>query len=155
MKSDEKIMKILLDAVKEIGHKNLKEKLKIMRDVFLTHRSMGECELYYRLIPSMHLTDSNIGTVFIHTGLKKSRFLRKCEDGDSVENAVGVEDREGLYIESSSIHDKYIKRPARMHYLPLIQFAKRYSPLSSSVNQEEFESEDESAEVDNDIESTG
>ena len=65
MKSDEKIMKILLDAVKEIGHKSLKDKLKVMRDVFLTHRSMGECELYYRLIPSMHLTDSNLGTVYI------------------------------------------------------------------------------------------
>ena len=154
MKSDEKIMKILLDAVKEIGHKNLKDKLKIMRDVFLTHRSMGECELYYRLIPSMHLTDSNIGTVFIHTGLKKSRFLRKCEDGDSFENAVGVEDREGLYIESSSIHDKYIKRPSSMHYLPLIQFARRYSPLSSSVKLDEFQSEEENDDLEIQMESS-
>ena len=86
MKSDEKIMTILMDAVKEIGNKTLKDKLKVMRDVFLTHRSMGECELYCRLIPSMHLADSNLGTVFIHTGLRKLKFLRKVEDGDKTED---------------------------------------------------------------------
>ena len=143
MKSDEKILTILMEAVKEIGNKSLKDKLKVMRDVFLTHRSMGECELYYRLIPSMHLTDSNLGTVFIHTGLRKSKFLRKVEDGDETGDAVSVEDREGLYIESSSIHDKYMKRPESMHYLPLIQFAKRYTPIAASFqHQDEFHADD-------------
>ena len=154
MKSDEKIMKILLDAVKEIGHKSLKDKLKVMRDVFLTHRSMGECELYYRLIPSMHLTDSNLGTIFIHTGRKKSRFLRKCDDEDSIENAVSVEDREGLYMESSSILDKYIKRPASMHNMPLIQFAKRYTPMSASIKGEETQSEEETENIEETSESS-
>ena len=133
-----------MEAVKEIKNKSSKDQLKVMRDVFLTHRSMGECELYYRLVPSMHLADSNLGTTFVHTGLRKSKFLRKVEDGDRTENAVSVEDREGLYIESSSIHDKYMKRPESMHYMPLIQFAKRYTPLSASVKHEdEFQSDNE------------
>ena len=37
---------------------------------------MGESEGYYRLIPSLNLADSNIATIFVHTGFQKSRFLK-------------------------------------------------------------------------------
>ena len=68
MKSDEKILQKLVDAVKQTGDMNLRKKLTTMRDVFLTHRSIGECEMFYRLIPSMHLADSNLGTVELVVG---------------------------------------------------------------------------------------
>ena len=60
MKSDEKILQKLVDAVKQTGDMNLRKKLTTMRDCFLTHRSIGECEMFYRLIPSMHLAESNL-----------------------------------------------------------------------------------------------
>ena len=40
-----------------------------------------------------------------------------------------------------------------MHYLPLIQFAKRYSPLSSSTDREEFQSNDENDDLELESES--
>ena len=95
---------------------------------------MGEAEATYRLFPSMHLTDSNIGSIYLHTGFNKSKFLKKISDGEDCggKNQVTIEDREGVYIETSSMHDKYLKRPDEMKYLPEIQFAKRYTPLSRS-----------------------
>ena len=152
MKSDEKILQKLVDAVKQTGDMNLRKKLTFMRDCFLTHRSMGECEMFYRLIPSMHLAESNLGTVYIHTGLKKSKFLRKVEDGDDTENAVSIEDRDGLYIETSSIHDKYLKRPTSMKDITLIQFAKRYTPFSKTKQEDDSGSDEEKVELETDSE---
>ena len=152
LKSDEKILQKLVDAVKQTGDMNLRKKLTTMRDCFLTHRSMGECEMFYRLIPSMHLADSNLGTVFVHTGLNKSKFLRKAEDGDAIENSVSIENRDGLYFETSSISDKYLKRPASMKNLSLIQFAKRYTPINRTKQEEELQSDEENEELETKLE---
>ena len=48
---------------------------------YLTHREMGECESYYRLDPTLHYKQSNIGTIFLNTGFpgNRSKFLRKCK----------------------------------------------------------------------------
>ena len=35
---------MLMSAVKNSGHVNLQEKMKVLRNTFLTHREMGECE---------------------------------------------------------------------------------------------------------------
>ena len=77
---------------------------------------MGESEAYYRLIPALHLADSNIGTLFVHTGFNKSRFLRKITVEETkktdTRRLINLDDNpDSFYIEASSILDKYIKRP--------------------------------------------
>ena len=54
---------------------------------------MGESEAYYRIIPSMHMKDSNVKTVFAQTGFNPSRYLEKVEDKDidQCEKIVEVE----------------------------------------------------------------
>ena len=102
--------------------------MRELKDTFLTHKATGEAEAYYRLFPSLHLCDSNLGTVFVNTGLQKSKFLRKISDEEAQrtesDNFVQISDREGVYVETSSIFDKYWKRPSDMHYISLMQFAK-------------------------------
>ena len=82
-----------------------------------TFPQIGEAECYYRLLPQMHLADSNLGTVFLHTGFNKSRFLRKVEEDEDGVETVTIEGREGKYFEGSSIHDKYLKRPQELFYI--------------------------------------
>ena len=120
-----------------------------MKDTFLTHRQIGEAECYYRLLPQMHLAESNLGTVFLHTGFdkNKSKFLRKAEEDEKVET-VTIEGREGKYVEGSSIHDKYLKRPPELFYMCFAQFAKVYSPVYQSKDEDNDE-EDEPKDSDN------
>ena len=58
----------------EFIKKQLRERLKIVKNTFLTHRQIGEAEAYYRIIPSFHLTGSNCATLFIHTGFRHNIF---------------------------------------------------------------------------------
>ena len=96
LKPDNKMLEFLLAALKENEDLTLHEKLKLMKDTFLTHRQIGESECYYRLLPHMHLADSNLGSVFLHTGFNKSRFLRKIDDDeDDGIDTVTIEGREG------------------------------------------------------------
>ena len=144
------MLECLLAALKENQNLSFKEKLKLMKDTFLTHRQIGESECYYRLLPHMHLSDSNLGTTFIHTGFNKSRFLRRVEDDEFEVETVTIEGRDGNYVESSSIHDKYLKRPPDLFFISLSQFAKCYTP--SSQFKEEEDSSDQDVEIDENVE---
>ena len=50
--------------------------MKKVANTFLTHRSMGECEATYKLLPSLNISKSNIGTLFLNTGKSASRSKR-------------------------------------------------------------------------------
>ena len=118
LKPDNKMLEFLLAALKEHKDLSLHEKLKLMKDTFLCHRQIGESECYYRLLPQMHLAESNISTVFLHTGFNKSRFLRKIDDEeDDGIDTVTIEGRDGKFVEGSSLHDKYLKRPQDLFYM--------------------------------------
>ena len=134
-------------ALRENKDMTFQNKLKMMKDVFLTHRQIGESECYYRLLPHMHLSESNLGTTFLHTGFNKSRFLRRVDEDETEVETVTIEGREGKYVEGSSIHDKYLKRPSELFNMTLAQFAKCYTPASQMKNDEdsdaELEKEDE------------
>ena len=107
----------------------LKEKMRLVRNVFLTHREMGQSEALYRIIPSMHLTDSNIGEAFLNTGRNKSKFLKKLseDEANAASNVVTIADSDGLYVETSSLLDKYQKRPLSLKWISPMQFSKRYT----------------------------
>ena len=96
-KDDSGTMKTLQEALKESMNEDLRTRLKKMVSVFLTHRQMGESEAYYRIIPSMHMKDSNVKTVFAQTGFNPSRYLEKVEDKDidQCEKVVEGEGRVG------------------------------------------------------------
>ena len=88
-------------ALRENKDMTFQNKLKMMKDVFLTHRQIGESECYYRLLPHMHLSESNLGTTFVHTGFNKSRFLRRVDEDEAEVETVTIEGREGKYVEKT------------------------------------------------------
>ena len=91
----------LKDALEKCGSDTLESKLKLVKDVFLTHRQVGESEAYYKLFPFLHLSGSNIGTTFVPTGFPQNRshFLKQI-DADSVDfynDIVTVPEKEGKF----------------------------------------------------------
>ena len=75
-KDDSGTMQLLIDALKDAENEDLRAKLKRIKSVFLTHRQMGESEAYYRILPHMHLKDSNVEAVFAPTCFNPSHFLQ-------------------------------------------------------------------------------
>ncbi len=73
--------KYLKEAAKQ-KFSSLKDKMHCLVQVFLSHRQMGLCEAFYRILPSLHLSDSNIKCKFVHTGFpeNRSRFLRRVPE---------------------------------------------------------------------------
>ena len=124
-------LEVLKAALKDSGDLPFKERLKYLRTKFLTHREMGECESYYRLLPSLHLVGSNIQKIFVPTGLNKSRLLKKLsdEEGKNKKNAMKISEKgqEGYYEETTNILEKYSGRPKELRWMSGMQFAKRYS----------------------------
>ena len=59
-KDDTGTMEIIKAALAQADSKDLKERMRIISNTFLTHRQMGEAEAIYRLLPSMQLKMSNI-----------------------------------------------------------------------------------------------
>ena len=125
---------------------------------------MGEAESYYRIFPSLHLSDSNIGCHFVSTGREMSRFLKKKvgkEDTKKVnsQKLVEIEGEEGVfYVESASILDKYWRRPPAecnadisLDAMSLAQFIKRSTKGTLKIKQSDLLQTLQSPDINQDI----
>merc|ERR1711888_271367 len=52
LKDDTGTMEFIKKAIKDTENKQLRERLKIVKNTFLSHRQIGEAEAYYKLFPS-------------------------------------------------------------------------------------------------------
>ena len=133
-------MEYILAALKETANQPLRDRLKVCKNTFITHRQMGEPESYYRLIPSLHLTHSNIGTIFVCTGFNKSRFLKSLTEEEAKHinpkfliNLDGND--EACFVETPNMRDKYLRRPEILESISLAQFAKRFTTNKNNTEE--------------------
>ena len=64
-KDESQMTKFMMEALRSEKKQNAKEKLRTLQKAFLTHRQVGISEATYRLLPGMHLKDSNITCIFV------------------------------------------------------------------------------------------
>ena len=117
--------------IKEKQNASTYELMQALIQTYLTHREMGECESCYRLDPTLHYKQSNIGTIFLNTGFpgNRSKFLRKCSKGNEDERGFEVDDHEGKFIETETILDRYLLRPLIIAVMCLVQFTMWFTVL--------------------------
>ena len=72
-KDDSGTLEVIKAALQQANSDDLKDKMKIVSNAFLTHRQMGEAEAVYKLIPSMTLKQSNITCQWVSLGKKEER----------------------------------------------------------------------------------
>ena len=97
-KDDTGTMEVIKAALAQTNTNDLKEKMRTIANVFLTHRQMGEAEAVYRLLPSMTLKKSNVICQWVSLGVKEERSSRwrkateeDCMSGRPVTELVGHE----------------------------------------------------------------
>ena len=73
MKVEKGKMKAIEEALRKSSNEKLREKMMSVANAFITHRQVGEAEAVYRLIPSMHLVDSNLKCVWVSLGKEETR----------------------------------------------------------------------------------
>ena len=119
LKDETGTLKFIQQALEGIKNEKIKAKMNTVKNTFITKRQTGECEIYYKMLPFLHLSQSNISTEFIPTGFRKnrSRFLKQITS--DLANRLGqnkvieVEGKEGKnYLEKENVIDKYVRRPA-------------------------------------------
>ena len=84
---------------------NIQKQFRQMANVFLSHRRLGEAAALYRRIPDMHLSESNVKSVFASTGWPESRyrFAKQVSHDTYVpkyaedESVIEITVRKGLY----------------------------------------------------------
>ena len=59
-KDDSGTMKHIKEALKQAGNESLRTKLSLVSHTFLTHRQIGKSEAYFRILPHLHMKESNI-----------------------------------------------------------------------------------------------
>ena len=105
------LTEVLKTAVKQLSDDmDMREKCNKLADQFMTHRQVGEMEVFYKLFANMNLVYSSVATIFVPTEPKALRrqFLQR-QDPESGQG-FQVEDREGLFIEKPDLVSKYERR---------------------------------------------
>ena len=87
----------LREALHATAGKTAKEKLKALKEAYLTHRQVGASEAVYKILPSLRLKDSNIACIFVATGFPKNRsnLYTKVTDNPTEDQDDG-NDQEGF-----------------------------------------------------------
>ena len=102
-KSDEGVTQQLKEAAVSLrSETNKKKRCQEMANTFLTHRQMGECEAYYKILPNLNLKFSSIDTIFIPSDKRelRSKFLKKISEDDENKKHAGqvIGGRDGLFL---------------------------------------------------------
>ena len=142
-KTETELMKHLSAASKTCKERgdDFKAQMRYLVDTFLTTREMGEMESWYRIIPSLHLSESNLKCIFVATGFPENRssFVRPVKDKlANQDNEEQEPQRGGVEIDGSDqtykrvppIHEKYENRPKSLDNICLTQFAMLYDHLT-------------------------
>ena len=104
-------------------------------NAFILASQMGECEANYKILPDLHLKDSNVATIFVPTSTKeeRSKFMIKVdekEDYNGREKKM-IEGKKGWFVEKYDLHDKYVRRDRTCRDIDDVstsQFFKMYVP---------------------------
>ena len=153
-KDDSGTLKYIKDVLKD-ATENLKSKLRLVMNTFLTHRQIGESEAYYRILPSLKLKSANTESKFLPTGFKKNRsvFHQRLEDEKVkyCDGAIKIDGKEGFFIERPTLIDKFQRRDLdedkTLDQLSYIQFGKFYKSSRTvpkkkrKIDEEESEQE--------------
>ena len=146
------------EALKKCSGMGMKDQMKFIAQTFLNHRQMGESEALYRMIPQLHLSESNLKCEYVATGFPwnrskfsykaadKDRVLEDHEDGDEDDpeseprrNFFEIPGREGTFMSPVSVHEKYACRPEQLEEICLAQFIICYDMMAASKRKEEEE----------------
>ena len=143
-KGETSMMKAITAATKACKARgdDLKTTLYHLTETFLRCREMGEMEAWYRIIPGLHLSQSNVKTIFVSTGFpeNRSRLVMPVKDkgshgGDGEDEAKGgtieIEGSDKKYRRVAEIHDKYAQRPKALDNICLAQFALSYDMMTN------------------------
>ena len=163
-KADTAMMTALKTAMKASNENEIKEKMKVVANLFLTHRQIGEAEAVYRLIPSLTLSMSNIACQFLFTARKEERSMRwRRATEEQLQKGIAakrLDQQEGFWYEQPDLWNKYLRRPVELKDICCAQFARIYkgvNPKEGKTNEDEedelpevFEDEDDAEDEDGD-----
>ena len=132
-------MSKLLEMLKNSSCETLKDKMKLLMTTFISARQMGECEAFYKIMPSFHLKDSNVTTIMIPTGTKESRskFMIKVDenvDYNGKEKKM-IAGKEGWYVEKYDLVDKYVRRDKKCLEADEVCVVQFYRMFSATHNE--------------------
>ena len=141
-KDDTGTMEIIKATLAQTESKDLKERMKLIANTFLTHRQMGEAEATYRLLPSMLLKKSNVTCQWVSLGTKDDRSSRWKKATETELNSgrlvIQLDGHDGYWYEQQDMWSKYLRRPIEtLGDLCFAQFAKMYRSSGQSKPSEE------------------
>ena len=130
MKDESGTLEHIIKALKQDNSENLKKKLSLVAHTFLTHRRAGECEIMYKLFPSLLLTNSNIAVTFMPTGFKEnmSRMLQEIPEYEQNTNNESIQFEGKQYVVKENYYEKYLNRDEKIACITYTQFVQRYEP---------------------------
>ena len=102
---------VLKAAMKDLKKEDdMRQRCYELADVFMSHRQVGEAEVFYKLLPHMHLVVSSVATIYVPTEPKSERrqFLQRQDPEEG--KGFKVIGKEGLFMEKPDLICKYERR---------------------------------------------
>ena len=129
-KAEHGMSELMKKASKEAGSEPVRQRLRKVGDIFLKNRELSTHECIVRVL-SLPMRTSNIGVIFIPTGLKeqRTRMLKPAGILDTM-------DPDDPNIYCTNFLERYANRPNELENLCYADFATNYKPISEEKDIE-------------------
>ena len=129
------------------------EQKRCLKSVFLTHRQMGICEAFMKILPEIRFKDSSIGTDFLVLGRREemSRYLVRARVPENEEEELmknceklfKIKERDGLYYEKPNWIEKFFRLGKALNDIFPAHLVKIYDPATKVMKYVNSEADDE------------
>ena len=166
-KDESGMTEFLKEALAASYNETKEQKMKALKKAYLTHRQVGASEAVIRAIRSMRLKDSNIACKWLSSGFPENRYIsfRKVKDSNVEEEyefsgdediegedeedynplAVRIKNKQGVFQQAISVHERYAERPKFLEEMCLAQFTSCYTYTTKVPKKVEFNDTDGSS----------
>jgi hypothetical protein len=149
----EAAIKQALEAVKG---DTMEKRMKVISQSFQDNREMGEAEATYMILPSLLMTNCNVGKQWVCLARPEERTTRARkatkEDIQAGKDVFELENVEGSWIEQWDMRSKYERREPKWWNVSFAQFARMMVARGRSKADERKEEEVGGEEAEDNVE---
>ena len=135
-KDETNLTRHLMECLKQVKGKPMYEQMKALKLCFVTHRQIGASEAVYRILPGLHLKDSNITCIFVVTGFPENRqlFFKPAKNSNDEPEQIFEDDGNVMFmVDNEEEEEDYLEEEIEQLHSERVQISDRVGEYQQTI----------------------
>ena len=135
-KDETNLTRHLMECLKQVKGKPMYEQMKALKLCFVTHRQIGASEAVYRILPGLHLKDTNISCIFVVTGFPENRqlFFKPAKNSNDEPEQILEDDGNVMFMDDNEEEEEdYLEEEIEQLHSEKVKITDRVGEYQQTI----------------------